>query len=299
MEIILFHSGLDLPVYLPYTFKQIRLFNPDINVHFLTDTAYISDPVFGKYNIKVYNRNAYFSSDVSKFILHFKYHNKSKDLQFWVVTATRLIYIQNFMRTHNLKEVYHFENDILIYYDLKTLHDTFRKLYCTLAITPGGPDKCMTGLLYVPHYLSLLLMTQFFIKQLKEVGKKRLKQIYGMDMVNEMTLMRAFSKEFPDLLQFLPILPFGEFSENFLEFNSIFDPASWGQFVGGNAQEKKPGLKPKDHYIGKILEDNPDYTVVWEKDELNRNIPFFTFNGSKVKINNLHIHCKELYRYVS
>ena len=295
----MFHSGVDLPVYLPDTLKQIRLFNPDLTIHFLTDARYMHTSYFKENNVLVYNREDYFSSKISKFMLHFKYYNLPKHYQFWVITATRLMYIENFMRSHNLKEVYHIENDILLYYDIKTLHDRFLKFFPKLAITIGGPDKCITGLMYIQNYVSLSLMTAFFVSSLKSIGKKGLVQKYGMDMVNEMTLMRAYSKDFPDELKFLPILPFGEFSEHYLDFDSIFDPASWGMFVGGNAQEKQPGCKPKDHYIGQLLMENPEYTVVWNKDEQNRNIPYFRFNEHEVKINNLHIHCKDLFKYMS
>ena len=117
-------------------------------------------------------------------------------------------------------------------------------------------------------------------------------------MVNEMTLMRAYSKDFPDQLEFLPILPFGEFSKYYGEFNSIFDPASWGQYIGGNIQEKQPGLKPDDHYIGQLLRKNLDYTIIWKQNGLGK-IPYFRYDDKEVKINNLHIHSKELYKYLS
>jgi hypothetical protein len=300
MDLIMFHSHRpELPDYLEDNLKQIRLFNPDINIHFLTDKVHKYNPLFKKYNVLGVNKDEFYSDKITRFTLYFNYFRKPQGFQFWVITATRLMYIEKYIKECGLTDVYHFENDILLYCDLRTIHDTILKLYKSLAITVGGPDKCMTGLMFIKDSTSLAVLTQFFLDKLRIQGKAGIVKSYGMDMVNEMTLMRAFSKDYPDRLEFLPILPFGEYSNNYSYFNSIFDPASWGMFVGGNAQEKEPGCKPKDHYIGQLLEEHPEYNVIWKKDQENRNIPYFKYNGSEIKINNLHIHCKDLYKYIS
>jgi len=91
-------------------------------------------------------------------------------------------------------------------------------------------------------------------------------------------------------------MPFGEFSENLEVFNSLFDPASYGQLVGGT-QSEGPGAKPQDHYIGRWLIANPQYSVIW-KEENRLKIPYLNY-GSGIKINNLHIHSKNLHKYMS
>lgn len=233
MTIIMFHSHKEnLPDYLEDNFKQLRLFNPTITVYFLTDKHHADNPLFAKYNIIYINKDEYYSDKIGRYILHFKYYNRDLDQQFWVITATRLIYIENFMIANKIKDVYHFENDIMLYYNIESIHDKFKRLYPNMAITVGGPDKCMTGLMFIHNVSALIKMTAWFIKVLRIYGKKQLQRMYKMDMVNEMTLIRAYSREYPNEMAFLPILPFGEFSNNYAEFNSIFDPASWGQWVG-------------------------------------------------------------------
>lgn len=299
MDVIMFHSGREgLPSHLEDNFKQLRLFNPDVTIYFLTDADLTKDPLFEKYKVRSVNKDEYDSNKIGRFVMHFQYSTKTVAQQFWVITATRLIYIENFMRAKHLKSVFHFENDILLYCDLHSFYTKFLELYPNMAITVGGPDKCMTGLMFIRNCQALDKMTKFFIEKLL-LGKNQLRQIYKMDMVNEMTLMRAYSKDYPDQLQFLPILPFGDFSTNYSEFNSIFDPASWGQFVGGSAQEMKPGTKPTDHYIGQLLIEHPEYSVIWKRDKRKRNQPYFKYDGQEVRINNLHIHSKELYKYLS
>lgn len=291
MNIILFHSG-KLPEYLECTFKQIRLFNPEITVWFITDVEHFDNPLFDKYQINITNKDCYNSEKINKFKIFYKHPVSS----FWVITAVRLIYIEEFLKREKLTDVYLFENDVLLYYSLEELHQRFVDLYKDMAITIGGPDKCMTGFMFIHDWKPLAEMTKWFIDALKQ-GQNKLKEIYHMDMVNEMTLMKSYMTEHSDLSS-IPTMPFGLFYP-ITKFNSIFDPASWGQFVGGNVKDKQPGFKAEDHYIGQMLLKNPEFTVIWKRDEQNRNIPYFKHNGNEVRINNLHIHSKELHKYMS
>jgi len=297
INLILFHSspvgynfnfdGDNLPKFIKFGLHQLRIFNPDINVYFLTDKWLLNNDIFKEYNIIPIDKDDYYSNKIKEYESYYNYGSSS----FWTLAATRLIYIENFMSANNLQNVYHFENDILLYYDLKNFHEKFISLFNNIAITTGGPDKTMTGFMYIKNSDSMKIMTQFFIDTLKMYGIHGTMMKYGMDMVHEMSLMKFYGIEKgSEFLENLPILPFGEFSINFNEFNSIFDPASWGQFVGGTRTDG-PGAKPQDHYIGRLLLQNPSWTVKWLiEDELK--IPYFSYDNNLVKINNLHIHSK-------
>jgi hypothetical protein len=293
MDIVMFHSGKSLPVFLKDTFSQLRLFNPTTTVYFITDREHLADPVFTLNSINVVDKQKYISDDIQTFCV---LYGRGKD-NFWTITTTRLMYIANFIKEQNLHDVYHLENDVLLYTDISEFNFQFTKLYTDLAITVGGPDKCMTGFLFIKRPQALQHMVGFFIKLLKSSTIHIIRKQYGMDMVNEMTLMRVYSREYPNLLKFLPILPFGDFAENYNMFNSIFDPASWGQYVGGTL-DGVPGAKPDDHYIGLLLREHLEYTVIWKQEEKGR-VPYFKFDGQEVRINNLHIHSKNLHLYLS
>lgn len=304
INLILFHSapvgynfnfdGDNLPQFIKYSLHQIRLFNPNINIYFLTDQKLLNNETFKKYNVISVDKNEYYSDKIKEYEKYYNYGSNS----FWTLAATRLIYIENFIKNNNLEDVYHFENDILLYYNLENFHEEFKKLYTNIAITTGGPDKTMTGFMYIKNYESISTMTQFFIDTLKMYGVHGTMMKYGMDMVHEMSLMKFYGIEKgSNFLENLPILPFGEFSKNFDVFNSIFDPATWGQFVGGTRTDG-PGAKPQDHYIGVLLKNNPEWKVVWNI-ENNLKIPYFSYDQNLVKINNLHIHSKKLNLYIS
>jgi hypothetical protein len=290
----MFHSGKEFPKYLECTFKQLRVFNSDIVVYFLTDAKYLNLPLFKKYQIISINKDEHHSTEVE--ILNTLYKRDSSS--FWMITTTRFIYIQNFLLSKGLEEVYLFENDILLYFTIADYKKIFSCLYSNLAVTVAGPDKCTTGFMYIKNGRALKDMTDGFIRLLVRFGKKGICHKFKLDMVNEMTLMRAFNINTQGKgLATLPILPFGDWSEGYNEFNSIFDPASWGQFVGGTT-DGIPGAKPEDHYIGQILRQHNDYTVLWKETDKGR-VPYFRYDTQEVKINNLHIHSKQLHKYMS
>ena len=293
MTMVMFHSGNSFPVFLEDCFKQLRLFNPDIPVYFITDKEWLANPVFSLYNVLTVDKDQYESEDINAFSVLYG----RGEYDFWTITTTRLMYIANFIRENNLHNVYHIENDVLLYSTIKDYNASFVRLYDNIAITVGGPDKAMTGFMFVKRPKALIHLTDFIIHLLKQYKIKEIRKQYGMDMVNEMTLMRAYSREYPDLMLPLPTIPFGELSLNFDVFNSIFDPASWGQYVGGTP-DHVPGAKPEDHYIGQLLRQHLDYTVIW-KEESKGQVPYFCYDRKEVKINNLHIHSKQLHKYLS
>jgi len=53
------------------------------------------------------------------------------------------------------------------------------------------------------------------------------------------------------------------------------------------------------YYIGQLLIQNPEYTVIWKIDDRGNKIPYFSGAGKEIKINNLHIHSKQLNKYIS
>jgi hypothetical protein len=292
MDLVMFHSG-ELPKYIRYTFSQIRLFNPDLTIHFITDKKHIIEQptLFHTFGVKVYNKDEYYSNKIEMLT---KLMGRDH-ADFWMITMSRLVYIETFIGLHNLKNVFHFENDVLLYRSLSEMYDTFDKLYPSLAITQGSEHKWMTGFAFIKDYISLSKMTHFFIYVLQTYGIKGTIKKYGMDMVHEMSLMAAYHKEQPNRLAPLPTLPS---SDNFNDFNSIFDSAAWGQFVGGT-QNEGPGAKPTDHDVSRVLINNPTHSVIWKLDDKNRKVPYYKTEEDCIRINNLHMHSKNLHLYLS
>jgi len=292
MDLVMFHSGEKFPNYLGDTFKQIRMFNPELNIHFLVDSKFLQNKVFIDYNIIVVNKDLYYTDKIHE--LNLLYKRKAND--FWTITTTRLVYIENYIEKKDLTNVYHFENDVLLYRSLKDFHTLFTVKYPYLAITAGSKYKYMTGFMFIKNYIAISLMTRFFIDLLSTYGKEKIIRKYNLGMIHEMGLMGIYGIERGYI--FITKLPTLPNSPNFEDFNSIFDPAAWGQFVGGT-QNEGPGAKPTDHDISQVLIKHPEYNVIWVKDIEGRKIPFFKMGDEHIRINNLHIHSKNLHLYLS
>jgi hypothetical protein len=155
----------------------------------------------------------------------------------------------------------------------------------------------MTGFTFFKNYKSLEAMTNFFVDILRDRGLDGVKWLYHLDMVNEMTLMRAYSLDNPSKVYSLPTMPVPPMDANFDVFQSLFDPASWGQFMGGTRDEG-PGAMPKDHYIGQFLRGEMEIHMTWVYED-HMKVPCFIYNEKAMRINNLHIHSKNLHLYTS
>ena len=300
MNVVLAHLGCEgpfitstaLPDYLGDCLDQYSIFNRT-GINFITDRANIIG--LKKYpNISPIILEDLRSEKVDQLCSLYNYPEKD----FWTVSLTRLLYLERFMRKNDLKNVYHFENDVMLYFDIAKYDSQFQSLYKNLAVTPCDHNKFTTGFMYIKDYHSLEMMTGFFIETLVELGVEGTKHKYGLDMVNEMGLMAAYHKEMgDDYIACLPIAPHGPFSQNFDSFKSVFDPASFGQWVGGTRTEG-PGAKPQDHYLGRLLKIHPDWGVRWEVED-GLKVPYFHYGSNQVRINTLHIHSKNLKDFLS
>jgi len=277
------------PAHLADCVEQYCLFNSG-PLYILTDRENLPYLPTGD-NIHAFAIEDYHSPKVARFESLYNY----KPNEFWCVTFTRLIYIENFLREHGLSHVCEFANDVLVYFNIDDYAQTLKRLYTGLALTPCGPQHVLDGFAYIGDWQALADLTGFFIKMLATLGIDGIIGKYKYDMVNEMTMMHRYSEDVG--VNFLPIMPWGPYSQGVDEFGAVFDPATWGQYVGGTRTDG-PGAKPQNHHIGVMLGENPKYNVVWRfKDGLR--VPYFIHDGELTRINNLHIHSKNMRGFMS
>jgi len=236
----------------------------------------------------------YYSDKIDRF--HNAYEHGIRN--FWTVVATRFIYLENFLRNNGLQNIYHFDNDVLLYFDLAEHHDTFQRLCSEIAITPENSIQASGGFMYFDGYKALARMTNFFVEELEQHGEGGLREKYGINVITEMVLINEYKRRYKDRVLYLPIAPFGEGSSGFNEFESIFDPVSWGQFLDGTPHGDPPPFCVPRACIGRMLIANPDYTIVW-KTENGLRCPYLSYDGNLAKFNNLHIHSKNLAAFMS
>jgi hypothetical protein len=302
--IILTHIGETLPEYIDTFLTQLRKFNNQIEIVFLVNENNVNNTVFTNHNIKTYSIEHLDNTLTNQFINKFGHGdiNSSKkhivygSPDYWCVTSTRLFYIYEYCKIFNIKEYFHFENDIMVYSDVNDILSIIKdnNLYENIAITRGTNNKIMTGFMYVGDNDIMGDILKSFILYLD--NKADLFK-YGIDMINEMGLLHIYQIKNPEKLVNLPTFPNEILTQDFKYFNTIFDPATYGQYLDGIPSNPGISILP-DSYIGDEIRKDSSISITFESvDDLR--IPYLNYGDEKIKINTLHIHSKRLYLFLS
>ena len=277
MNIILVHIGEDIPKHININLKHLVKVS-SLPIWFVSG----KDPEISGINF----------IQISKY-LHDKRNCEFKNIcwldkyglnGFWSYTMQRFFIIESFCNDHNINEFVHIENDVVIYEDPAKI--PFSKYYTNkIGINPVGPKESSAAYMYCNNTALLVKLNNSFLDCLK-LGE-RFKEVANTDMVNEMKMLCYLEKK-NGYLKYLPLFPEDDLSKM---LGGIFDSASWGQYVGGTPHGHKPGVKFAHHYLG--MKPN-HYSVEWES---GHKIPYVKCSV-KCKLYNLHIHSKELEKYV-
>jgi len=155
-------------------------------------------------------------------------------------------------------------------------------------MTRCGNSETSAGIVYVKNSKVLSKLNRITIEHYR-LGKKALADHIGTNCINEMRLYVHFRREHPELIHHLPTLPE---HPGFKDFNSVFDPASYGQYLGGTHSEPGINWAGRHHYIGvEILEKR--IMPIFKDGK-----PYLKYGEKQCPINNLHIHSKDLKRWM-
>lgn len=295
-SIVFVHIGDKLPPYLETAVKQARLFNKECPIVLIASQKALQDMTD--------NDITYISCEslpkTSEHILFIKNTKFNKDWNkgFWRYTSERFLYLNDFMAAYQIENVFHLENDNMLYVDLGELLPIFQEKYNGIAATFDNDNRCIPGFIYIknPHVMETL--SKCFVDH----SQKR---------ITDIEILVRFRDENADLIDTLPIVPEeyvqgrylinlrkqtvkdkNKYCQHVRYFQSIFDAAAIGQYLGG----KDPANGSS--YVGFINEScifNPSaMTYEWISDEQNRKVPYAIYADRKIRINNLHIHSKNL-----
>jgi hypothetical protein len=116
---------------------------------------------------------------------------------------------------------------------------------------------------------------------------------------NDMQSLACFYKENKDLVNTLPIIHFGKWSNQFDLYKGIFDAAAIGQYLGGI----DPRNTDKNDTSGFINETCDikynNFKFIWKRNINGLYYPYLVNENIIVPIYNLHIHSKNLHNFVS
>jgi len=210
--------------------------------------------------------------------------NKQFRNGFWTLASLRFFYIYEFMEKYNITDVVHLENDVLIYYNCNTIIDLFDK--SCMYIPFDTFKRNIASIMYIPS-------SSVF---------KNILDHYDFNK-NDMENF-SYIKQKTNLIQNLPIFIQSEkqnteekfVSDNFHVFLYIFDAAAIGQYLGGVDPRNIAG--DTTGFINETCVIKYNNYEIWFEHADNIKKPFIKINNQKIPIFNLHIHCKNLIKFV-
>lgn len=273
-KVILVHTGTIFPNHINYCITNLLRFN--IDIHLILSKNLHSNII--DTNIKLVCAEDYEDYKYKTFEL--KNHDTNYKDNFWQRTSSRFFIINNYVKTNNIEDFFHIENDVLLFSDLSKENEILKEMKHDMFVVIDSENRCIPSIIWFKNYNIINSLTDF---------------IHSNNHNNDMSNIFQFYLTNKDKVSNLPILPSNNnlrnntnfnYSNNFDIFNSIFDAAAIGQYLGGidNVEYNSVGYISPDSIF-----DVSNFEYVWED-----GIPYMIFDNKKTKINNLHIHSKKL-----
>jgi len=299
------HIGDSIPNHAKYAFKQARIFNPTCPIILVANERAIAkfEPFPETHLTLVACENLEKSVEHTLFEKRTTLDKKWRE-GFWCYASERFLYLHDLMSSYNLKNVFHLENDNLLYADLSEILDVFENYYSGVAATFEMDNRCIPGFIYFRDEVCMEELAKCFAR-------------YATKGWTDMELIARFKNEYgKSWIDSLPILPFeyvekhelvtktGErayqktlYYNNIPVFQSLFDASSMGQWLGG--QDPRNGPCHPGH-ICEYSVVRPDFfSFDWLDDEQGRKVLYAIYKGRYYRMNNLHVHSKKLYPFAS
>lgn len=300
-SIVFIHIGKMIPEYLEDSVCQASAFNPECEIFLLANQEALDayHPKQIPNNLICIPCESLIKTNEHHQFLQNTTLNDEWRGGFWRYTSERFLYLFDFIVQYQKHNVFHLEYDNMLYVDLGILLPVFEDLYPGIAATFDNEDRCIPGFVYISNPMVMKILAKCFVD-------------HASDNSNDMQVLGFFKQENDrSTIDHLPIItkeyasiyplisPMGhigdpkyKYFQNIDLFNSIFDAAALGQFLGGIDPangDSEPG------FINESCVFNPAFLKIeWHLDEINRQVPFIVHKDAKYRINNLHIHSKNL-----
>jgi hypothetical protein len=208
---------------------------------------------------------------------------------FWALTSARFFYLYEFMRSRDIENVVHLENDVLIYRNSNTLDDILDKTKIYLPFDTF--TRNIASIMFIPNcnIFKAVLDKYDFAKN-------------DMENFSIIQSQTGLIQNFPIFISDPNGSPEYQFvTRGYENFHMIFDAAAIGQYLGGVDPRNIPG-----NTCGFVNETciikYDQYRFIWNDiDGVRR--PFIVFSNTDEKdyaypIFNLHIHSKNLENFI-
>jgi hypothetical protein len=277
IDVILVHTGNQFYDYINDCIYMLKRYNFKIHIIISRDLVNNLDSD----NIIVISAEDYYDERLEI------YHSEMDNFRdgFWKRTSSRFILIDNYVTRNKIKSFFHIENDILVFSDFKNIKTILENKNQEMFIVLDSINRCIPSVIYFKDYNITNKISKFIIENNDNVDMYNLFTFYSLNR---------------DIVANLPIISEEltnkniKFNNYYSDLDSIFDGAAIGQYLGG--------IDPRNNNsntIGFINEqcifNVSNYKYIWKNNE-----PYMVMkDGSVIKINNLHIHSKNLKKFIN
>lgn len=300
-SIVFVHIGKTLPRHVEIALDQARLFNPECPIILVANENALTD--FSSFsNITLVTCESLpLTKEHEEFLKRTKLNDQYLN-GFWRYGTERFLYLYDYMAAFGAENVFHIENDVLLYVDVGEFAPIFYENYPTIATTFETDFRCIPGFFFVANGKALQKLAQYFVQKctkgltdmhvIAQFWKEHKENIDCLPMIMESYLYENTPKSFENSLLKKKL----RHAKHIEKFGSIFDGAAIGVYFDG-LDPAKADYPPG--YIMKDLFDPSFFIYEWIPDEKGRRVPYASYGTKKFKINNLHIASKRLELFTS
>ena len=272
-----------VPEYTKYSLKKARELNPQSQIDFICKHH---QSMFNDYDINWVPQEPLSNGRILKSfneICQFDRHGQPNTTypsthDFWHRTAERIFYLQEHASRNKLTNFFHLENDVVMFHPVahSILDSEDKSQICVVRMSQTHTTFAYC---HIPNYVELEKLCNFFIEILFHVGEDNLRIHGGYDHISEMSLLNMALRN--KVVGTFPILP--SCAKRF-----VFDPGSYGQYLGGTNNGHGTGFTDPTHYIGSYINSTKNAP------RIENGLPMM----ENKQIFNLHIHSKNLKDFV-
>jgi hypothetical protein len=308
-SLVYVHLGRSLPEHLADSIAQARAFNADASIFLVAGRdALAALPALRDFCVSTVPLEDLGVSN------QWQQFNRTSRLDrrfrrgFLTFTTERFFVLERVMRALDLRNVFHIENDVMIYFNVEEMAARFAALYPSIAATFDNDERCIPGLLYAHGADSLQPLLEHINAEV--AGR-------GFREINDMTLLGGYrQRRGSDFIGTLPIVPpdyaaplrsssghvakrAAEYSNNLEALRGLFDAAALGQYLGGIDPRNAPGVSTVGFINESCVFDPSLCRIAFERDAQGRRYPTLSAEGPSWPVYNLHIHSKMLAPFAS
>ncbi len=301
--IVFIHLGSEIPDHLFDAVRQARLFNEHADIIVIAEQNAVNDVNASVNDCRFVLCESLLVSDAHKKFRRETSLNKKAREGLWCKSTERFFYLEELIRQQELSDVFHLEYDNMLYVDLGELLSAFRK-YPGIAVTLDSDQRCIAGFMYIAKIDVLKKMIHFIANKASR------------GFIDTRVLALFQQENAQDVIDHLPIIVPGYVQQyglcnklghktkkplsymQYIElFDSIFDAAAIGQYLGGLTPCH---AKSQAGFVNETCLFNASkLTYSWHKDAQGRKVPYASCGDRIYRVNNLHIHSKNLKAFAS